>query len=147
MKLSELYDKDEYLWRRKMIERIDKGQELDLEHIKTLLIEMSAREHREIKNYLRTLLLHLLKFRYQPERRSTSWEITIDRCRVNILDFLQITPSIRQYAEEALPDAYSQARTMAKKETALPLRTFPEECHFSLEALLRANRYDYNFDR
>jgi hypothetical protein len=125
MKLSELYDKDEYLWRRKMIERIDKGQELDLEHIKTLLIEMSAREHRE----------------------STSWEITIDRCRVNILDFLQITPSIRQYAEEALPDAYSQARTMAKKETALPLRTFPEECHFSLEALLRANRYDYNFDR
>src|SRR5262245_58212170 len=132
-KLSDLYHKDEYKWRQKMIERIDRGQELDLEHIKVLLIEMSAREHREIKNYLRTLLLHLLKYHYQPERRSTSWQITIDRCRHHVLDFLEITPSIRQYAEEAVAIAYGQARSMAKKETGLPLRTFAEECRFSLD--------------
>jgi len=145
MKLNDLYEKDEYLWRQQVIGRIDRGQSIDLSSIKTLLIEMSASEHREIKSFLRTLLLHLLKYHFQPERRSRSWENTIDRCRFKVIDFIAVTPSIRQFAEQVLAAAYSQARTMAKKETGLPLKTFPQECRLSLNALLRLNRYKYSF--
>lgn len=47
---------------------------LDLEHIAEEIEDVGKSEQRELANRFAVLLAHLLKWRYQPERRGASWE-------------------------------------------------------------------------
>ena len=56
---------------------------------------MGRAEKRELVSRLSVLLLHLLKWRYQPEKRSPSWEASIRVQRNRLADDLDDNPSLK----------------------------------------------------
>jgi hypothetical protein len=81
----------------------------------------------------------LLKWQYQPERRSTSWALTIKEQRKRILIRLKITPSLKAFfiEDERFDDAYLDGRLIAEKETGLD--DFPATCPWSIDEVLSAD--------
>src|SRR5262245_3219234 len=77
--LSELYEADEAAWLETMVKLIPnrRYRELDYRHLREYLSDMAKRDKRELKNRLRVLMAHVLKWLYQPEMRSGSWRATI----------------------------------------------------------------------
>jgi hypothetical protein len=100
------------------------------------LENMSKRDKREILSRLKSLLMHLLKWKYQPQKRSGSWESSIRTNRDEIAQILIDSPSLKNYPVQVLDQAYPLARKNAASETGLALTFFPETCPFSIEDVL-----------
>ncbi|NJP09985.1 MAG: DUF29 domain-containing protein [Leptolyngbyaceae cyanobacterium RU_5_1] len=98
--------------------------------------DMSRRERKSLKSNLVVILLHLLKWQYQPEFRSGSWRGSIREHRRRINDDLNDSPSLIPYFQEVVAECYANAREQAADETGLPLETFPLDCQFTSEQLL-----------
>lgn len=132
-KLSELYEQDFCLWAERTALLLKNGQfsALDLAHLIDEVEDMSSSQKRALLSNLRVLLLHLLKYRYQPEKRSSSWLSTIVEHRLRLEDALEESPSLTVYWEENFSRAYQKASRQAAVETGLPLETFPEQCPFN----------------
>ena len=88
------------------------------------------------RSSLRLILSHLLKWQYQPAKRSDSWRDTIDRERDHAALCLDDSPSLRPKLPELFAKAYELARKEAARETKLPLATFPELPAYSVEQTL-----------
>jgi hypothetical protein len=140
MSTAELYEQDRHAWALRNAELLRRRRlaEVDLEHIAEELESMGGSTRRELLSRLEELLVHLLKWRYQPERReySHSWEISIDKQRSALADLLDESPSLHGRLDAAVAKAYPRARRQATKATRLPSATFPETCPFTLEQLL-----------
>jgi hypothetical protein len=89
---------------------------------------------------MQRLLLHLLKWQYQPVERaySLSWYRSITNARTEIEDDLLDSPSVRRLLSDVVTQVYPKAREEAAEETRLPRETFPEHCPWPLEQLLDA---------
>jgi Domain of unknown function DUF29 len=81
-----------------------------------------------VESHLRNLLMHLLKWTYQPDRRSGSWRSSIRNARIEIGKRLNSNPSLRPGLPYSLASEYGHARELASDETDLPLDRFPENC-------------------
>ena len=68
---SVLYERDFFAWSRQQAELLRAGKlaEADIEHIAEEIDSMGRTEKRELISRLSVLLLHLLKWRYQPDKR------------------------------------------------------------------------------
>lgn len=106
---------------------------LDLEHIAEEIEDVGKSEQRELANRFAVLLAHLLKWRYQPERRGASWEKTIKAQRKELDYHLSDTPSLRPKLLEPrwLDMVWSKAVAQAVTETGL--NCFPDDCPWSIE--------------
>jgi len=98
---------------------------------------MSGRDRRALESYLQVLLLHLLKWRYQPLRRQTgqSWAASIREARTRIAVGLLEHPGLHQYVAACLARAWPKARRDASRQTGLPLATFPTVCPWTMVQL------------
>ncbi|MEL7355476.1 MAG: DUF29 domain-containing protein [Cyanobacteria bacterium J06560_6] len=144
--LAELYERDIVLWSERMIELLRQGRfdELDLENLIDEVGDLGKRERDRLISSIRLIMHHLLKWEYQPEKRSRSWVKTIQRERVNVQDYLEETPSlVRITSPEWIEKAYKTARRHASIETDLPLKTFPEKCPYSW---LKISDYGFSAD-
>ncbi|PSR16105.1 DUF29 domain-containing protein [filamentous cyanobacterium CCP3] len=132
-KLAELYKQDFCLWAERTALLLKNGHfsELDLAHLIDEVEDMSSSQKRVLLSNLRVLLLHLLKYRYQPAKRSSSWLSTIVEHRLRLEDDLEESPSLKVYWQENFPRTYQKARRQAAVETGLPLATFPKQCPFA----------------
>ncbi|MGE0500596.1 MAG: DUF29 domain-containing protein [Rhizobiaceae bacterium] len=90
----------------------------------------------EIESRLGVLLVHLLKWRFQPEKRSNSWKATIAEQRARINRRIRQNPSLADHPAEVLAEEYRLAPLKASGETGLPEDTFPAVCPFSVEQVL-----------
>ena len=97
---------------------------------------MGARDRRELINRLAVLIAHLLTWQYQPERRSTSWRLTINEQRRQVALILEDSPSLRGRLPEFLARAYAHGTRAAMDETGLASSPFPVECPYELTQLL-----------
>ncbi len=84
----------------------------------------------------RELLLHLLKWRFLPDRRGASWKTSIRVQRIELADHLADSPSLRPQVPEAIASAYRVARLEAAAETGLKPATFPASCPLAAAELL-----------
>ena len=107
--------------------------EIDLPNLVEEIESLGRAQYHALRSSYRLVLLHLLQMRHQPERRTPSWTATVVRERTAIEDCLSDNPGLRPRRDEAFAAAYPGARREAAAETALPLRTFPNACPFSLE--------------
>lgn len=94
---------------------------------------MGSRERRELTSRRKVLLAHLLKWQFQPRRRSPSWEATIKEQRLSLEDLLDDNPSLRPTLPEQIARAYRLGRLLAVRETDLDESTFPAACPYSPE--------------
>jgi len=132
------YEKDFCAWADTNVRllRLGRFSEIDVEHIAEELEGMTRSERRELGSRLAVLMAHLLKWRFQPERRSESWRSAIDVQRGDIADLLEESPSLRHGIDERIGRAYAKAIRLASGETGLSRSTFPEECPFTIDQLL-----------
>lgn len=133
-----LYNQDFAKWVKTTVEQLKHQQweQIDLENLVNEVEGLTKQEQRELRNYLKLLLWHILKWQYQPQKRSRSWEVTIEQAQEEITDILEDSPSLKQYLEDSFEAVYQQARSKAKKETGLALSTFPEAPPMTLEEAL-----------
>ncbi|MBW4558631.1 MAG: DUF29 domain-containing protein [Trichormus sp. ATA11-4-KO1] len=129
---------DFYLWIEQTAQllRSHRWQEIDLEHLIAEVEDLGKSERRGIASQLTRLLLHLLKWQYQPQRRSDSWLDAITDSRTQIELALQDSPSLKNYPTEQLEASYQRARRQAAKQTGILISVFPQECPYSLELVL-----------
>jgi hypothetical protein len=135
---TDLYDQDLYAWTEQQAKKLRAGRlvELDAEHLAEELEEFLGNLQRELYRRLRVLVGHLLKWQYQPDRRSSSWRGSIRSQRLDIARLFKQNPSLRRFLSEALRDAYGDAVELAADDTGLPVETFPGECPFTAEQVL-----------
>ncbi len=138
---SPLYEQDFYAWSRQQADLLRDGRlsEADIEHIAEEIDSMGRTEKRELVSRLAVLLLHLLKWRHQPEKRSPSREASIRVQRNRLADHLADNPSLKPLLPQALANAYRDARLQAAAETGLAEATFPEACLWAVAETLAAD--------
>ncbi len=129
------YERDYFGWTQEQTALLRAGRldALDTEHLIEEIESMGNSERREFETRLEVLLLHLLKWRHQPARRSQSWRLTIAEQRRRIERRLQHSPSLKAIADEALTEAYEVAILAAARETGLDETAFPAQCPWTLE--------------
>ncbi|MCV3216605.1 DUF29 domain-containing protein [Plectonema radiosum NIES-515] len=130
---SHLYDQDFYLWIETTAKQLKEGRfsEVDLENLIEEIECMGRSEKRALESNLVILLMHLLKYKYQPEKRTNSWLSTIFEHRRRLNKNLQDSPSLKKYFVEIFMECYQDARQLAALETGLTLDTFPVESFFT----------------
>jgi predicted nucleic acid-binding Zn-ribbon protein len=135
-----LYDRDFYAWANEQaaLLRAGKLDAADIAHIAEEIESMGKTEKRELISRLVVLLLHLLKWQFQPERRGASWEATIRNQRLDIDEHLADNPSLKAKLPEAIQAAYERARNSATAETGLARSTFPTACPWGFDAIINA---------
>ncbi|NCQ80797.1 MAG: DUF29 domain-containing protein, partial [Microcystis aeruginosa W13-15] len=100
------------------------------------IISLGKQEYRELVSRLTVLVGHLLKWEYQPDKRSRSWFLTIREQRRAIRRHLEGNPSLKSRIPTALSDAFEAGVDLALRETDLPIRTFPSHCSFTFEDIM-----------
>lgn len=138
MTAKELYDRDFLEWTRCNAALLRAGRflEADIEHIAEEVEDMGRSQQHELRSRLRVLLVHLLKWRFQPSHRGPSWRATIRDQRDEIADLIETAPSLRNEAARVIEKTYRRAAARAAEETSLPETTFPEKCPFTVEQIL-----------
>ncbi|MGD0562646.1 MAG: DUF29 domain-containing protein [Roseiarcus sp.] len=133
------YDLDFYAWANEQaaLLRAGKLSTADIEHIAEEIESMGRTEKRELVNRLTVMLLHLLKWRFQPRRRSASWEASIKIQRLKLVDHLKDSPSLKSTLSEAIAAAYKLAVVEAAAETGLAETDFPALCPWSFDEMMK----------
>ena len=111
--------------------------ELDLVNLAEELRSLGANERRARDSHLRNLLLHMLKWEFQPDKRSGSWASSMINARGEIDSLIRQSPSLgREDAlQNALHDQFPRARRMAAVETGRALQDLPETCPYTLDQI------------
>ena len=132
---GDLYETDVVAWAEAQAGALRAGRldELDLEHLAEEIADVGDRERDAVESHLETLVMHLLKWRYDPGHRSMSWHATIGVARSRIARLLRRSPSLRPTLPTLLDEVYRDARARAAGETGLPYEAFPAACPFTLD--------------
>ncbi|MGB7250147.1 MAG: DUF29 domain-containing protein [Phormidesmis sp.] len=133
-----LYEADYAQWIEATLQKLQQQDyaAVDWENLIEEIEDMGRRERRALVSNLIVLLVHLLKWQYQPERRSGSWSGSIVEHRRRINQALKDSPSLKTYLTAHLNDAYDDALEQAAAETMLPVKTFPAKCPYEIEQIL-----------
>ncbi len=133
-----LYDQDFYLWIETTAKQLKEGRfsEIDLENLIEEIESMGRSEKHALESNLVVILMHLLKYKYQSEKRSNSWKGTIREHRRRLTRTFKDSPSLQPYFQEVLPECYQDARKQASDETGLSLDAFPVEFPFTVDECL-----------
>lgn len=132
------YDTDFYAWAVEQAKRIREGafETLDRENVAEEIESLGREQFSKLRSAYRVLLMHMLKWDHQPEKRTRSWSTTIVNQRLDLEDVLADSPSLKNRIDEAVAKAYRRARIEAAQETELPLSTFPETNPYSLDDVM-----------
>ena len=132
-----LYDRDFYAWANQQAALLRAGQlsAADIEHIAEEIESMGRSEQQQLESRLTVLLLHLLKWQFQPNLRGNSWRLTIKEQRSRVARHLRKNPSLQAVLGETIADAYGDATLEAERETGLPDTTFPTACPWAFEQI------------
>lgn len=133
-----LYDTDFYAWANQQAALLRAGNlaAADIAHIAEEIESMGRTEKRELISRLRVLMLHLLKWQFQPGLRGRSWRLTIEEQRRQLERHLEDNPSLRSKLSDAIQDAYGDAILAAERETGLAESTFPATCPYSYDQMI-----------
>lgn len=136
---TQAYEQDFYSWTGEQAEHLRAGhfELLDTPHLIEELEAMGAREKRELRNRLRVLLMHLLKWQHQPEYIGRkSWFLTIKTQRKELGYHLSDNPGLKSTLPEAMERGYDLALDDAVAETGLSAVTFPQVCPWTFEQVI-----------
>ncbi len=130
------HDHDFYAWTQEQAQLLRKGQfnQIDFRNIAEEIADMGRWEKRELESRLELLLMHLLKWQFQSNLRSRSWQLTIKEQRLRLEKLLAENPSLKSFLADCLEKIYQLAIISAERETGLS--SFPESCPYSLTEIL-----------
>jgi hypothetical protein len=132
------YQQDFYSWTQEQAGLLKAGRlsELDVQNLIEEVISMGSSNKSSLRSFIRLLLMHLLKYKYQPEYRSRSWQSTINYCRYDIADLIEDSPSLKTFTDEMLQISYPRAVNAAVSETGIYKKNFPATCPWTFEQII-----------
>lgn len=132
------YTTDFYAWTQEQAKllRNKKIQFLDWTNIAEEIEDMGRSEKRQLESRLEVLIMHLLKWQFQPNLRSRSWQLTIKEQRLRLEKLLTENSSLKSRLEDVIAKIYPLAVISAERETGLSL--FPETCPYELPKIFSA---------
>jgi hypothetical protein len=135
---GDLYRRDLYTWALEQAAALRAGEldRLDLTNLAEEIEDLGSEQLHKLTSAYRIILLHMLKWDHQPERRSRSWVASIRSQRVQASDVLEDNQGLKSRRGDALARAYRRARIEAVGETGLGEDVFPTECPYSLEEIM-----------
>lgn len=135
--MDSLYDEDVAAWAERQVALLRSHQwaQLDIEHIAEEIEDMNVSHRHQLGFRMSTLMVHLLKWKCQPERRSLMWQQTIRNQREHIARYLKKMPSLQHLLEEPEwnDDVWADALSVA---VLAGLTDLPEARPWSLEQVL-----------
>lgn len=133
------YERDFYSWLMEQARLVREGQwsAIDRDNLAEEIESLGREQFNKLESALRVLLLHMLKWDHQPERRSRSWELSIATQRVEVEDVLADNPGLKPRVAEAIARAYRKARLDAAKETGLDETKFPQTCPYPFDEAMK----------
>ncbi|XWK88031.1 MAG: DUF29 domain-containing protein [Phormidium sp.] len=133
-----LYKTDFVAWTEQTAKLINakKFSQVDWQAVVEEIENLGKADRRELKSRLEVLLQHLLKWQYQANFQSSSWQSSIYEQRKRILDLLKNSPCLQPYLTEVLPESYHRGKQAASDEIRLQINTFPADCPYSIEQIL-----------
>lgn len=132
------YDEDFFAWTQDQAEKLRarRHNEIDWDNLAEEIESVGRSDKRSIRSNLHVVLLHLLKWRFQPEKRKGGWVASIAEHRHRIVLTLNDSPSLMSFPEVALTAAYEAARREALIATGLPSAAVPLLCPYTIEQVL-----------
>jgi hypothetical protein len=132
------YEEDLYSWavEQAALLRAGKVAEADALNIAEELDDVGNEQYDKLESALRVILLHLLKWDHQPERRSRSWRNSVMVQRNHVRKVLRKNPGLKPHVDEAIAEAYEDARLDAATETDRDDDAFPKRCSYSWDQIM-----------
>jgi hypothetical protein len=133
-----LYERDFLAWTEEQAALLRAGRitQVDLSNLIEEVESLGASQKAAVDSQMVRLLMHLLKWVYQPTRRTKSWRVSIVNARVEIALHMRGSPSLKTHQSVFWLQNYLAARKAAANETGLLLKRFPEAPPFTLEQVL-----------
>ncbi len=134
---ANLYETDFYAWTLEQSKLLKEGdfKHLDITNLVEEIESLGKQQRQELRNRLGVLIGHLLKWDYQPEKRSKSWRVTVQIQRREIGDLLEENPSLKPYLSEAIAKGYQAGLDLVRLETPLDHEDLPKTCPYLSEQL------------
>lgn len=111
-------------------------QDIDVERLIEEIQDLGKSEQRAITSQLTRLLMHLLKWQYQPQRRSDNWLDSITDARTQIELAIADSPSLKNYPALQLKESYIRARRQSAKQKGIQASAIPDDCPYAIELVL-----------
>ena len=136
--ISARYETDFAAWIADQARRLRglKPTGLDWENLAEEVDSLGRSDKRAIGGALKVVLEHLLKWQFQPDKRSSSWSDSIEEHRDRISRILEDSPSLATLPQEILKREYQRARRKALRDTRLSPKTVPVICPFDARQAL-----------
>ncbi len=136
-----LYEQDYSQWLTITAKKLRQGKlaEIDLVNLIEEIEDMGRSERKAVRSNLRILLMHLLKYKYQPEKRTNIWLFTIVEHRKRLQQSFQDSPSLKPYFLEVFAESYQDAIDLAVAETGLLRNSFPNQSPFTPQETLNVD--------
>jgi hypothetical protein len=134
------HETDFYGWAMEQTRLLRAGRlaEADVANIAEEIESIGRSEKRELVSRLAALLLHLLKWQYQPGLRGRSWASSVAVQRREIARHLDENPSLRPTLADVMASAYDRALDQAEIETGRLRDMFPWSCPYTFEQVMDA---------
>lgn len=100
-----LYETDYLQWIEKTVEKLQNQDyaNVDWENLIEEIADMGKSERRSLKSNFIVILVHLLKWQFQPEKQSGSWEASIIEHRRRVKEALDDSPTLKFYSNCLIP--------------------------------------------
>ena len=135
--MSDLYEQDVAAWAEQQARALRRraANEIDWDNVAEEIEGVAASQKREVRSRLRVICEHLLKWRHASRRRPQGWRNTLDEQRHQLEELFEDSPSLRGFAERALPAAFANGRRDAERRVGM-LGLPDDVCPWSLEQVL-----------
>lgn len=133
------YEQDFYTWAFEQARFVRDGcwDALDQKNLVEEIESLGREQFAKLESALRVLLMHMLKWDHQPERRSRSWVLSIKAQRIAVRRVMETNPGLAPRVSEAIGFGYEAARVEAARETELEEDVFPERCPYSWQVIFK----------
>jgi hypothetical protein len=139
--VAKLYDTDFYAWANVNAQLLREGKydQIDVSHLIEEVEDMGKSEFRALESHVQIVLMHLLKWQFQPVKRTASWQQSIKNGRRSVAKLLRDNPSFLPKLQGVMQEEYPAALENAAFETGLPESSFPADCSYSVESVTDEN--------
>ncbi|BAW80711.1 hypothetical conserved protein [Candidatus Nitrosoglobus terrae] len=140
------YETDFYGWTQETVRLLRQGRisEVDMDALIEEIEDMGKNQLGQLENRLTVLMVHLLKWQYQPEHRSNSWKGTIVEQRRKISRLIKKNPSLKPKLDNTVIEMYLDCVPQVSAETGLAKIVFPtsfEQTGWTVEQVLDEEFY------
>jgi hypothetical protein len=133
-----LYDRDVYTWSSQQAGLIRAGRltEVDWENVAEEIDSLGRSERSSLQSFLALVIQHMLKWDYQPEKRTRSWIVSMNTHRAHVRRRLRLSPGLKAQLPDLVEEAYGFAVDLVEAETGIPTDDLPTRSPYGVAEIL-----------